>query len=506
MQYDLTKQEWDFINNYLQSKGLPVDRNVTFGDIPMPDMYSEVRSRSEIEKAVDSFTTELYPGIKLRIPFVLANMVCVSDAEAIVAMEREGGLGIPPQMISRKERLKILDRVGRAESAYIKNPLTIGPNKTLAEAKKLMDEYSGINSLVVVDENKKPIGILSTRDWAYEIDENRKVLDLMGGKRKLYKAAQDISLSEASKILRKHRIEKLPLINRKGVLTGLMTAYGLFYERHHPRATRDDKGRFLKVGSIGVGRNFTSEHLKEVELQVRKGIAMLLIDTARAFSINTKEAVEAVKKHFPKLPLIVGNTSTPEGAKALFEWGADIVKVGIGPGEACRTREIGVGIPQLSAVAKCAAIAEMVRKSGRPATIIADGGMKSPGDVAKALIAGANAIMSGSMFIGTEESAIEHYWNDQGLKVKDYIGSASSYAQRERIGRGNLNRERRAEGVVVKGVPVIGTMKEVIDQILGGLASFMSYQGVRTVAELREKGRFDKPQSPAGLYEGVKKK
>lgn len=499
-QYELTKQEWDFMNTYLQARGLPIDRNVTFGDMPLPDLYSDVRSRAEIT----DFSTELYPGITLGIPFMLANMVCVADANAIVAMQREGGCGIPPQMLTLRERLDMLERVGRAQCAHIDHPLTIGPDRTLAEAKEVM--RSGIQSLVVVDETRKPIGILSTRDWRYETDEQKLVRNLMGGRGDPYTAEKDISFADAATILRKRRIEKLPLVDRKGKLVGLITAHGLFYKHHHPRATRDDKGRFLKFGSIGVGKYFTDDHMKEVEAQVRKGIRMLLIDTARAFSINTKEAIEAVKERYPKLPLIVGNTSNPAGAKALFEWGADVVKVGVGPGKACRTREVGIGLPQLSAVAKCSAMAELVRKTGRPAAIIADGGVQSPGDSAKALIAGASAIMSGRLFIGTVESAGRHYWNDEGMKVKDYVGSASFQAQHARVIKGELDRIRRAEGVVVKEVPVIGTIKEVLDQFLEGIASEMSYQGVRKLSELSTKGKFDDPQTAAGHFEGVKRK
>ena len=504
--YDLTKDEWDYINSYLQTRGLPVDRNLTFNDIPLPDTYSEVRSRDEIISDVHAFETELYPGITIGIPMVLANMVCVAGVDAIVAVQREGGLGIPPQMLDLKDRLEMLERIGRAESAYIDNPLTISPDKTLAEAKQLMDKF-GIYSLVVVDAEYRPIGILSTRDWRYEDDNTKTVATLMGRRRNggVYSAPKNISFEDAGQILRKHRIEKLPLVDKHDRLVALITAHGLFYKHHHPRSTGDGKGRFLKVGSVGVGRSFTADHLKQVEAQVRKGICMLLIDTARAFSINAKEAVEGVRKRFPKLPLIVGNTATPEGAKALFEWGADIVKVGIGPGEACRTRQIGIGIPQLSEVARCSAIAERFRKEGRNAAVIADGGIKNPGDTAKAIIAGAAAVMTGRLFAGTVESAADTDVDDDGRRIKEYVGSASFKAQRDRISHGTLDKKRRPEGVA-KLVPVIGTIADVVNEHIGGLASMMSMQGVRTINELRLKGKFALPQTTAGLFEGIKKK
>ena len=357
----------------------------------------------------------------------------------------------------------------------------------------------GIYSLVVIDKKKRPIGILSTRDWKYETDDEKMVGQLMGGRRVLYVAPRDISFVEAAKILRRQRIEKLPLVDRKERLIGLLTAHGLFYKHHYPRATRDEKGRFWKVGSIGVGREFTKRHLFEVEEQVKKGIRLLLIDTARAFSVNTQEAVRRVKERFPKLPLMVGNVSTPEGAKFLFECGADIVKVGQGPGEACRTREVGVGIPQISAIAKCAAIARLYKKA-----VVGDGGLKNSGDIVKALIAGADAVMLGAMLVSTEESAAQAFLNQNGIKVKIYEGSASFAAQQRRLNRSSLDRMRRPEGVA-REVPVTGTVKERTEDILDGLRSAMSYFGVRSIRELCENARFEL-QTQAGLIEGTKKK
>lgn len=494
------------INAYLRAKGLPTNYSVAFDDVALGDEYSEIKSRSEIQ----DFETELAPGLKLGIPIILANMECVAGgrrgAQAIVAVEREGGLGIPPPMTPIDERLMMLELIGRTDCAYIDDPLTISPAKTLRQAKALMEQY-GMYSLVVIEDGK-PIGILSTRDWRYESDEEKTVGELMGGRRALYVAKKDTSFEEAARILRKHRIEKLPLVNKKGGLAGLLTAHGLFYKHHHPRATRDGKGRFLKVGSIGVGRKFGKQLLYEVEAQVKTGICLLLIDTARAFSVNTKNTLEGVKKHFPHLPIMAGNTCVPEGAKFLFEHGADIVKVGIGPGNVCTTRLTGIGLPQLSAVAKCAAIAKMDRSGRRK--IVADGGFRSPADVIKALIAGADAIMSGLLFIGTEEAAAEPFsvelktdFIEGEVKVKQYEGSASFQAQLKRFKRGDLDRIRRPEGKV-KLVPVTCTVKEKIADILDGMRSAMSYLGARSVKELREKAKFEL-QTRAGLIEGIKK-
>lgn len=494
MRYKLTPGEQEFVNEYLALKGLPLNVNVTFGDLALPESYSEVRSRSEI----NDFSTEIVPGLKLATPIISANMECVTGLRLAVALEREGGLAIFPQMLSLDERLEMLEKFSRAQCAFIDKPLTIRPDKTLRQAKQLMARY-GIYSLVVINEKRQPIGILSTRDWRYEKDEQKLVGKLMGGRHQLYVGLSGISFEEAAKFLRRHRIEKLPIVNKRHKLVGLITAHGLFYKHHHPRATRDERGRFLKIGSIGVGQNFTKQHLYEVEAQVKKGICLLLIDTARAFSENTKEAIEAVKKRFLKLPLMVGNVSTPEGAKFLFECGADVVKVGQGPGEACRTREVGVGIPQISAIAKCAAIAKLRQK-----TIVADGGMKSSGDIAKALIAGADAVMLGYLFIGTEESAGQAFLNGENVKVKIYEGSASFAAQQRRLQRASLDRLRRPEGVAQE-VPVTGTIQERMEDILDGLRSAMSYFGVRSVQELRSNVKF-LIQTQAGLIEGTKKK
>jgi IMP dehydrogenase len=250
-------------------------------------------------------------------------------------------------------------------------------------------------------------------------------------------------------------------------------------------------------GTIGVGKTFTKNHLKEVELQLEHGMNILLIDTARAFSSNTQEALLEVKKHYPRLTVVVGNVSTPEGAKFLFENGADVVKVNQGRGHACRTSEIGIGVPQATAIAKCSVIA---RNYGK--TIIADGGMKLDGDYVKAIAAGADALMSGYLFIKCRESAAYTFFDSKGRPVKNYEGSASLSAQIKRMSRKNLDYARRPEGVTEE-VPVIGTTHEVVSELMDAFKSSMSYQGYKTLAELREHGKFEM-QSKAGLFEGVK--
>ncbi|MBU6500262.1 MAG: IMP dehydrogenase [Patescibacteria group bacterium] len=487
----LTNEEKSAIHEFFASKGLPTGRALTFSDVSLPENYSDIRSRSE----VFNFETRLSQNLNLSIPIVSANMESVTGLELAVALEREGGLAFPPQSLPIEERVELITRISRADSALIDEPLTTKPNTALEDAKKQMSQF-GVRSLIVIDKNKKPVGILSKRDWLYEEKDGKSVGDLMS--KKLIVAALGIDFKKAGELLRKNKIEKLPLVDKSGKLAGLITANGLFYKSRYPRATRDDKGRFLRAGSIGVGQTFTAKHLREVEAQIKNGVSILLIDTARAYSVNTEEAIKKIKKEFPKLPLVVGNVSTAEGAKFLFEIGADIVKVGQGPGFVCRTREVGVGVPQLTAVAECAVIAGRYKK-----TVIADGGIKNPGDLAKALIVGARAVMLGNLLVRARESASPMFVDEDNRPVKNYTGSASFAAQLARYRRGDLKSIRRPEGVT-QVVPVTGTIHEIVDDLLRGLASTMAYLGVKNLGELRDKGRFIE-QTAAGHFEGVKK-
>lgn len=491
MRFSLSAEEKLAIKKFFEEKGLPLDRAIAFSDVTLPENYSDIRSRSEIS----DFKTKLTSDIELAIPVVSANMESVTGVELAVALEREGGLAFPPQSLPLQERLDLIERIGRAESAFIEKPLTVKPQKTLKEAKKIMERF-GISSLIVVNKNNRPIGILSTRDWLYEKNEKKLVRDLMT--KKLITAPLGISFEKAAAILKSKKIEKLPLVDENGKLAGLITTNGLFYQHRYPKATRDNKGRFIRAGAIGVGRKFEKKYLVEIEAQLKRGISILLVDTARAFSINVGEAIKIIKKEFPTLPIVVGNVSTAEGAKFLLENGADVLKVGQGPGFACRTRAVGVGIPQLTAIASCSVIA---KKYGK--TLIADGGIKSPGDLAKSLIAGADAVMLGYLLVRTKESASPLFFDDSGRPVKNYSGSASFHAQFGRLKRGSLDRIRRPEGVT-EVVPVVGTVKDVLDDLIYGLSSTMAYLGARNLEELRLRGRFV-CQTLGGHIEGIKK-
>ncbi|MFB6212684.1 MAG: IMP dehydrogenase [Candidatus Magasanikbacteria bacterium] len=495
MEVSLSKKEEEVVENFLKKKNLPLNRAVTFDDVALPEKYSDIRSRSEI----NNFKTNLIQGeLDLNIPFISANMESVTGAELIIALQREGGLGILPQTLPTEEKAKILEKVKRDSCARIEKPITISPDSSMDKAKEKMSKFN-INTLIVSREGRL-IGILSKRDWFYG-DQKGKVEEFMSSN-DLITAPEDIDFEKARTILKENKIEKLPLVDEKNNLKGLMTARGLFYKKNHPKALRNKKGQFIRTGAIGVGRKFGEKRLEDVRKQKEKGIQALLIDTARANSINTKDAIEKIKSEFPDMPLIAGNVSTPEGAKFLFDMGVDTVKVGVGPGSACTTRETGIGVPQLTAVAKCASLKKLYDDK----RIIADGGISSAGDAAKALIGGADALMIGSLLAGTEESAARSYSTyieelSAEVTVKDYEGSASFAAQKKRANRDDLDKIRRPEGIK-KQVPVVGTVKDRIGELLDGLRSSMSYLGVRNLKELKENGSF-LLQTSSGFSEGV---
>lgn len=486
------------IESFFQRRGLPLDIALTFDEVAVVDEYSEVRSRLEIH----DFRTRLLADLELNLPIISANMKSVSGAEMIVAMEREGGLGIPPQTESIDYRLEILEKVTRAECAVIDDPFRIGPEATLADVRELTGKL-GVSGLLVVDEKNTLVGILSSRDWRYESDERKLVRQLMTSpeEKELITATRGVSLEVAAQILRRHKVEKLPVVDPGGRLVGLITARGVFYKSSFPRALRDSKGRFVRVGSLGVvGRRTEKELLRELDLQMKKGIVALLIDTPNGHSRNMADTIGAVKRVCP-LPVIAGNVSTAEGAKFLLEQGADSVKVGQGPGAACRTREVaGNGLPQLTAIAECGAIAHLYGK-----TVIADGGIKGSPDLQKALIAGADAVMLGALLCGTWESAATARpdKDDNLQQIKIYEGAASFAAQMERLESGGLDKIREPEGVS-DVVPIRGTVSYILNKLLDGLRSGMAYWGARNIAELKEKGYFRR-QGPAGYYEGTKK-
>ena len=492
--WELSENERRAVNEYKERKGLPLSQSVTFGDLELEERYSDTRSRS----VITDFSAKLSGGVVLETPFVSANMPDVTGVELATAMAREGGFWFLPQFLPLERRLWMLELIRRTDCAFIENPLTVLPGASLKDAKEIMRRY-GVSGLILV-ENGSPVDILTKRDWKYETDDNKTVSSLAGGRKKaggLIIANRSISFVEAGRILRENRIEKLPLVDESGKLAGLITANGLFYAAHHPRATRDSKGRFLLAGSVGVGESFTQEHIADVEAQIAKGISVLLIDTARGFAINMKEAITTVRRLFPELTIVAGNISSASGAKALFEWGADVVKVNQGRGHVCRTSENGYGKGQVTAIAEAKAIADIYGRQ-----VMADGAMTSPGDCIKAIVAGADTLMSGFLFVRAKESAAPTMLNREGFPVKAYRGSASFAAQEERIRHGTLDRLRRPEGVDDEKVPVVGSLREVMQDLLDGFRSAMTMGGIERLADASTLSF--KLQSRAGYLEGTK--
>ncbi len=492
MEYgELSSEEQYAVNEHFYKIGLPREPALTFADAAIKPRYSEIRSRSE----VTDFSTTLIGDVILKIPLISANMTSVTDARLAAALESEGGFACMPQGFIEKQ-LEIIDDTRRRNAAKTSDPLKISPEADLAEAKKLMESRQ-IWSLVVVGSGDRPVGMLSNRDWRYETDLSQKVAALMT--RNVIVCRETDSMETVKVLMRRNKIEKVPIVNNQGKLVGLYTAHGLFYKMRHPRALRDENGRFPVMGTVGVGYELTKDLMREVEQLVAKDIKFLLIDAARGCAINPKEVILWIKKEFPKLPIMAGNVSTPEETKLLIEWGVDTIKVGQGPGFACRTREVGIGIPQLTAVAECFAVANLYGKR-----VVADGGMHIPADFLKAFIAGATACMAGRWFMSTYEAAAELQGpDDKGFLFKNYKGSASFDAQVDRIATGSLDRARRPEGRTEK-IIVTSDLKYKIADLLHAFRSEMTYVNARNLKELRENSIL-RWQTSAGNFEGLKR-
>lgn len=480
---------WEKVDAYLLDKflrGRVPFFAFTFPDVYLIDKYSRADSRSQIT----NLRTRLAGEVFINIPIVSANMEDVTGDRLAIALAREGGCGFVPQSLPINKRVAIIKKVKRAESDVIESPLTIDQESTLGDAKKLAVK-EGVSSLLVISKENKLIGILTSRDMFPEEDPAKKVEELMT--KEVITASPGISSEEAKKILRANKIEKLPLVDKDGHLRGLMTLKDLM--KTSPLAARDKRGRLIVSGTIGVSGS-EEKLLEEASLQINAGADVILVDTARGNASLPIRVVEAVKKKFPGTPVIAGNVDNPEGALGLIEAGADAVKVGIGPGSACKTREeTGVGCPQLSAIMECIAVAREYK-----APVIADGGIKTDGDLGKALAAGASSVMLGGRLARVEESAAPEF-KDGGRIYKLFRGSASAEAQLSRIEQGSLDRVRASEGVPSR-VERGGKLSDLIGEIVGHLRSLISYSGAESLEELRLKTEIFDWQSRAGYEEG----
>ncbi|MBI4409747.1 MAG: IMP dehydrogenase [Gemmatimonadetes bacterium] len=454
-----------------------VGDGLTFDDVLLVPDFSEVHPR---DTRVES---RLTARLALPIPLVSAAMDTVTEARMAIALAREGGIGIIHKNMSIERQAAEVDRVKRSESGMILNPITLTADKPLGAALRLMQEFS-ISGVPIVDENGRLVGIITNRDLQFETMLDRPVREVMTRER-LVTAPVGTSLEEAERILQRHRIEKLPVVDEQGRLRGLITVKDIFKRRQFPNACKDEHGRLRVGAAVGTA----PRELERAAELLGTGCDVLIIDTAHGHSAGVLTALARMRERFPDAQLIAGNVATAEGARALAEHGADAVKVGIGPGSICTTRVVtGVGVPQLSA------ILETVRGVEDRVPIIADGGIRFSGDIVKALAAGASCVMMGSVLAGTEESPGESFLLE-GRRYKTVRGMGSLSAMEEGSADRYFQEESAAtrkfvpEGIEGR-VPYKGPVADVIFQLVGGLRSGLGYCGCADLAELRSKSRF----------------
>ncbi|MFH1277951.1 MAG: IMP dehydrogenase [Candidatus Eisenbacteria bacterium] len=460
---------------------------LTFDDVLLVPSESDV-----LPPDVDT-STRLTKKIRLGIPLLSAAMDTVTSSRLAIALARQGGIGIIHKNLMPREQAQEVDRVKRSESGMISNPVTLEPDRPVAEALEVMREFhiSGIP----VTRNRKLVGILTNRDLRFIHDYGARIEDVMT-KKNLVTTPEGTTLEEAKALLHEHRIEKLPVVDSEGYLKGLITVKDMKKRLMHPNACKDERGR-LRVGAaigVGVDRQARLEALRDANVDV------VVVDTAHGHSRNVIRVVEEVKKNYPELPVIAGNVATAEATRDLIGAGADAVKVGIGPGASCTTRVVaGVGVPQFTAVEQCA---EAAAKSGVP--VIADGGVKYSGDVAKAIGAGAESVMVGGLFAGTKESPGEMMLYE-GRYYKVYRGMGSIEAMRagskDRYFQDGIEAESKLVPEGVEGrVPYRGPLEDTVFQLVGGLRSGMGYCGAGDIDTFRKKARFVKVTA-AGIRE-----
>ncbi|MBA4452967.1 MAG: IMP dehydrogenase [Nitrosopumilaceae archaeon] len=462
---------------------------LTFDDVLLVPKYSDITSRSQT-----NLSTKLSRNISINIPFVSANMDTVTESAMAVTMARAGGIGIIHRFLTIKEQANEVLKVKRAGSVIIENPYTINQDKTVQDAIDSAEEKE-VSGLLVVDSNSKLVGIVTDRDLLFEKNNSSLIKDVMSTD--LVTAKPGISLEEAKETLHNHKIEKLPLVDESGLITGLITSKDITNIEDYPSASKDKKGRPLVGAAVGVKGDF----LERTEALLDAGTDVLVVDIAHGHSENAISTVQNIKKAFPDCELIAGNIATAQGAEDLIKAGVDAVKVGVGSGSICITRVItGSGVPQLTAVMDCAKVG---RDYGIP--IISDGGTRTSGDATKALAAGASSVMVGSMLGGTDESP-GTVLTKNGKRFKVYRGMASLGASLGRKSKetGSVSFDDDLNDYVAEGVeamvPYKGTVTDILKQLTGGVRSGLSYCGAHTLAQMQENAEFIK-MSRAGFAE-----
>jgi IMP dehydrogenase len=469
---------------------------LTFDDVLL------VPARSTVLPREADVRTRLTKSVMLNVPLLSAAMDTVTEAEMAIAIAREGGIGVIHKNMTIERQASEVDRVKRSESGMIKNPITLTEDATVKDALDMMARYS-ISGIPVVEngsanlQSKKLRGIITNRDLRFKPDLHQKIADIMT-KENLITAEVGTTLDEAEEILQHHKIEKLLIVDKEGNLQGLITFKDIQKKKKFPNACKDEQGRLRVAAAVGIRANT----LPRVEALVNAGVDAIVVDTAHGHSEAVLNMVEAIRKKFPTLAIIAGNVATAEGVRDLVAAGADCVKVGIGPGSICTTRIVaGVGVPQLSAIMNCY---EEAVKTNTP--IIADGGIKYSGDFVKALAAGADSVMIGSLFAGVDESPGETILYE-GRKFKSYRGMGSLGAMSEAEGSSDRyfqDAEDDVKKFVPEGiegrVPYKGSLSEVVYQLIGGLRAAMGYCGAKTIEDLKTKTKFVKITN-AGLRE-----
>jgi len=478
----------------LPLRGTIVKEALTFDDVLLVPGHSLVHPRDT------DISTRLTNRIALQIPLVSAAMDTVTEARMAIAVAREGGVGVIHKNMSVERQAQEVDRVKRSESGMILNPITLGPEASLRDAHRLMARFA-ISGVPIVQPDGILVGIITNRDLQFETDLNRPVSALMTSKG-LITTPVGTTLEEAQEILHRYRIEKLPLVDADGYLKGLITYKDILKRQDFPHSAKDDRGRLLVAGAIGVG----APGLQRAESLVNAGADALAVDTAHGHTQGVIDTVRAVRARYPELPILAGNVVTAEGVQVLTEAGADVVKVGVGAGSICTTRIVsGAGMPQLTAISTCAEAAQSCGVS-----LIADGGIRYSGDITKALACGASAVMLGGLLAGLHESPGEIVIRE-GRSFKEYRGmgsigamkgrAADRYASAQSLNGASPDIGGKTVPEGIEGqVPYKGFLNEFVFQLLGGLRSGMGYVGAQNLPDLWRKARFVRI-SPAGYQE-----
>ncbi len=462
-----------------------IKEGLTFDDVLV------IPSESHVTPDKVDLKTSLGGDIKLNIPLISAAMDTVTESKLAIAIAREGGIGIIHKNMSIEEQAVHVDKVKRSEHGVITDPFFLHPENLVTQALELMGKYK-ISGVPIVDKKGKLVGILTNRDLRFETNFDQPIDNVMT-KKNLVTAPQGTTLEEAQKILGKHRIEKLPIVDKDGLLKGLITIKDIEKATQYPRSAKDAKGRLLVGAAVGTSANT----IDRVKALVDAKVDLIGLDTAHGHNSGVIDMVKKIRKLFPDVTLMAGNVATAAATRALIEAGADIVKVGIGPGSICTTRVVaGIGMPQLTAVMDCAEEADKLGK-----VVVADGGIKYSGDIVKAIAAGASAVMIGSLFAGTTESPGEmEIYQGRNFKVYRGMGSLPAMAQgsKDRYFQEN-SRKFVPEGVEGR-VPYRGSLSDAIYQLVGGLRAGMGYAGTKDIASLKKDARFVRITN-AGLLE-----